>query len=249
MKGEIITLILISLVLASGISGCVENGKKSIPHLNSTEAGPGVANSGVVAMYPWMRSNDSSVCADPQYNQSSYECYAYFALKEKDYLICDRLQEPLRDRCYGDYASAAKDPEVCASITDAHFKDGCQYAIAVNENESSGCDLINDVGSKIACYNSIASASGNISLCNRIKQVSDQCQSENAALAKGENPVNCGTVYSPPEELCFSTIARIKKDQAICDFITDRQLKISCICDLSDTQEKVKECFTRYSAA
>ena len=164
-------------------------------------------------------NNDDSICS--KIINESYRDYCYRVRINRGYSndssICSRIvDQEARAFCYDKIARRTKDPELCEKarlVYDQCYKenltwckhygnwpDWCYLDIAIDENEPSLCDKIEGSDNGIYCR---AITKADYLLCANIN---------------GEDL----------EILCYRKVAEIKKDESICEKITDSWERDHC---------------------
>ncbi len=112
------------------------------------------------------KGKDASLC--PEVSRDTRPgCYALVAVQKKDPNVCTEAGS-YADRCFEEYARAARDATACEKITEVSAKDNCYNNVFNYLGDPAICEKIVSIGPKDSCYQDAAMRLRDVAYCNKI---------------------------------------------------------------------------------
>jgi len=168
------------------------------------------------AMLNAIQNHDSTFCNISARGGKPYSrCFLWFAVINKDKLLCDSIDDSLKYECIQQVAAVKKDNTLCKTLEISSYKS--------------------------ACYELVARVSGNEDVC----KYSDSPDCENTVNNDIKMRTQCQTKYQTEEEIdmCITKQAIGQGQSQYCLAIKDDLDRANCMCNNEHFGNMVKTCF------
>jgi len=200
-------------------------------------------------------NQNSSICEKIDCNEMKDECYLNIALVKKNEIVCEGIEdEEQMNNCYEGVAMADKDVSLCEGIEDDGKRNECYKNIALIKKDESICERIKENGYKFyentygACYENVALAKKNEYICWKIN-LEDSDEEEytrshcymHLGMAR-QNLSFCHKANDKHKSNCCHYLARLEKDESVCDWIYDDNKQMYCYADMAKEKQDDSIC-------
>ena len=160
-------------------------------------------------------------------------CYKAIAKHFNDTNVCSNIEyEVTKKDCLFSIAKQTNDVGFCESHTNNNEKNNCLMDFAVKNKDIKICSRISDIWRENYCNYIVVTNLNDESLCAKVF-------SSEKIVEMPQSMKNIVPDYAT-KDTCYATIARDKKDSAICELIHDAdKRKNDCLKDADDSMSPV----------
>lgn len=179
-------------------------------------------------------------------------CYLWFAKKTKDANLCAKINyAKYYSLCYQNVALETGDIQACEKTDNQTIKDLCLWAVGEKNSDSSYCGQVKNDEFRSLCYNSLDVSQIDENYCNQISNNLEKAYCWVKLAQKLKDDKICEKILSPQyitDELqtardsCFSEVAKVKKDQTLCEIVRLPEYKDNCYRFVGEATNDISIC-------